>query len=151
MDLGGFLLLRQELVLLAVILLLVIFEIFIKNKKALVNWALIIFGLHTLLGFVPLSEGVFFGGMFHTNQLLHLFKNVLNIGVLIILLQSADWIKNEIVDQHKSTEFFILMLSSLLGMYFMISSGDFLMFYLGLQLAALPIAALVAFNTSKRV
>ncbi len=151
MDLGGFLLMRQELILLAVILLLVILEIFINNKKTLVNWALFIFGLHTLVGFVPLSEGVFFGGMFQTNQLLHLFKNVLNIGVLIILLQSADWIKNEIVDQHKSTEFFILMLSSLLGMYFMISSGDFLMFYLGLELSALPIAALVAFNTTKRV
>ncbi len=150
MDLGGFLLMRQELLLLAVILLLVIFEIFINNKKALVNWALVIFGLHTLMGFMPMEEGVLFGGMYQTSQLVHLFKNVLNIGVLIILLQSAEWIKREIVDQHKSTEFFIMMLSSLLGMYFMISSGDFLMFYLGLELSALPIAALVAFDTTKR-
>ncbi len=141
---------RQELLLLAVILLLVIFEIFINNKKALVNWALVIFGLHTLIGFVPMDEGALFGGMYQTGQLVHLFKNVLNIGVLIILLQSAEWIKKEIVDQHKSTEFFIMMLSSLLGMYFMISSGDFLMFYLGLELSALPIAALVAFDTTKR-
>ena len=141
---------RQELLLLAVILLLVIFEIFINNKKALVNWALVIFGLHTIIGFMPVDEGALFGGMYQTNQLVHLFKNVLNIGVLIILLQSAEWIKKEIVDQHKSTEFFIMMLSSLLGMYFMISSGDFLMFYLGLELSALPIAALVAFDTTKR-
>jgi len=151
MDLGGFLLMRQELVLLAVILLLVILEIFMNNKKALVNWALVIFGLHTLTGFLPMDEGSLFGGMYQTSQLVHLFKNVLNIGVLIILLQSAEWIKKEIVDQHKSTEFFIMMLSSLLGMYFMISSGDFLMFYLGLELSALPIAALVAFDTTKRV
>jgi len=151
MDLGGFLLMRQELVLLAVILLLVILEIFIDNKKALVNLAIGLFGIHTLIGFLPLAEGSLFGGMFHTSQLIHLFKNVLNIGVLIILLQSAEWIKKEIVAQHKSTEFFILMLSSLLGMYYMISSGDFLMFYLGLELSALPIAALVAFETSKRV
>jgi NADH-quinone oxidoreductase subunit N len=150
MDLGGFLLMRQELLLLAVILLLVIFEIFINNKKALVNWALVIFGLHTIIGFMPMDEGALFGGMYQTSQLVHLFKNVLNIGVLIILLQSAEWIKKEIVDQHKSTEFFIMMLSSLLGMYFMISSGDFLMFYLGLELSALPIAALVAFDTTKR-
>ena len=142
---------RQELVLLAVILLLVILEIFMNNKKALVNWALVIFGLHTLTGFLPMDEGSLFGGMYQTSQLVHLFKNVLNIGVLIILLQSAEWIKKEIVDQHKSTEFFIMMLSSLLGMYFMISSGDFLMFYLGLELSALPIAALVAFDTTKRV
>ena len=142
---------RQELVLLAVILLLVILEIFIDNKKALVNLAIGLFAIHTLVGFLPLAEGSLFGGMFHTSQLIHLFKNVLNIGVVIILLQSAEWIKKEIVAQHKSTEFFMLMLSSLLGMYYMISSGDFLMFYLGLELSALPIAALVAFETSKRV
>ena len=151
MDLGGFLLMRQELLLLAVILLLVILEIFIDNKKALVNFGIGLFAVHTLAGFIPLAEGSLFGGMFHTSQLIHLFKNVLNIGVLIILLQSAEWIKKEIVAQHKSTEFFIMMLSSLLGMYYMISSGDFLMFYLGLELSALPIAALVAFETSKRV
>ena len=151
MDLGGFLLMRQELVLLAVILLLVILEIFMSNKKALVNMAIAFFTIHTLIGFIPLEDGSLFGGMFHTTQLIHLFKNVLNVGVLIILLQSAEWIKKEIVAQHKSTEFFMLMLSSLLGMYYMISSGDFLMFYLGLELSALPIAALVAFETSKRV
>ena len=142
---------RQELVLLAVILLLVILEIFIKDKRNLVTWALVLFGMHTLLGFIPLEEGALFGGMFHNSTLIHLFKNVLNIGVFIILLQSAEWIKKEMVPQHKSTEFFIMMLSSLLGMYFMISSGDFLMFYLGLELSALPIAALVAFETTKRV
>jgi NADH-quinone oxidoreductase subunit N len=35
-------------------------------------------------------------------------------------------------------------------MYFMISSGDFLMFYLGLELSTLPIAALAAYETTKR-
>ena len=122
-----------------------------SNKRALVNMAIAFFTIHTLIGFIPLEDGSLFGGMFHTTQLIHLFKNVLNIGVLIILLQSAEWIKKEIVAQHKSTEFFLMMLSSLLGMYYMISSGDFLMFYLGLELSALPIAALVAFETSKRV
>ena len=141
----------QELVLLAVILLLVVFEIFIKSKRSLVNIGLVLFALHTLIGFIPMAQGELFGGMFHTSQLIHMFKNVLNVGVLIILLQSADWIKNELIDQHKSTEFMVLMLSSLLGMYFMISAGDFLMFYLGLELSALPIAALVAFETTKRV
>jgi NADH-quinone oxidoreductase subunit N len=151
MDLGGFLLMRQELILLAVLLLLVILEIFISNKKTLVNVAIGLFGLHTVIGFLHLGDGALFGGMFHTTQLIHLFKNVLNIGVLIILLQSSTWIKKELVAEHKSTEFFIMMFSSLLGMYFMISSGDFLMFYLGLELSALPVAALVAFETNKRV
>ncbi len=150
MNLESFLIMRQELVLLIVIILLVIGEIFSNNKKGLVSFAIILFTIHTVIGFLDLAEGTLFGGMFKTTILIHTFKNVLNVGVLIILLQSADWIKEKVVNENKSTEFFMLMFSSLLGMYYMISSGDFLMFYLGLELSALPIAALVAFETAKR-
>jgi NADH-quinone oxidoreductase subunit N len=150
MNIENFLLMRQELILLAVILLLVIGEIFSNNKKGLISFAIVLFTIHTVIGFLPMTNGTLFGGMFKTTTLIHLFKNVLNVGVLIILLQSADWIKEKTISEHKSTEFFALMFSSLLGMYYMISSGDFLMFYLGLELSALPIAALVAYETSKR-
>ena len=150
MTLEGFLLMRYELVLLAVILLLIIAEIFSNNKKRIVAIAIILFAIHTIIGFLPLEEGTLFGGMFKSTTLIHLFKNVLNVGVLIIILQSADWINEKVVKEHKSTEFFALMFLSLLGMYYMISSGDFLMFYLGLELSALPVAALVAYESSKR-
>ena len=150
MTLESFLLMRQELVLLTVILLLIIGEIFSNNKKGLVAFAIILFTIHTVVGFLPLQEGDLFGGMFKSTTLIHLFKNVLNVGILIILLQSADWINEKVISENKSTEFFALMFSSLLGMYYMISSGDFLMFYLGLELSALPVAALVAYETTKR-
>ncbi|MCH7525253.1 MAG: NADH-quinone oxidoreductase subunit N, partial [Bacteroidetes bacterium] len=68
----------------------------------------------------------------------------------IILLQSADWLQEKIVHENRGTEFFVLLFSSLLGMYFMISSGDFLMFYLGLELSMLPVAALAAYETTQR-
>jgi NADH-quinone oxidoreductase subunit N len=83
--------------------------------------------------------------------LIHFFKNVINVGVFVLLLQSADWIQEKIIDEGKGAEFFILLFSSLLGMYFMISSGDFLMFYLGLELSTLPVAALAAFEVTKRI
>ena len=54
-----------------------------------------------------------------------------------------------LVADKKSTEFFLLLFSSLTGMYFMISSGDFLMFYLGLELSTLPVAALAAYEIAK--
>lgn len=144
---------RQEIFLLAIILLLIVGEIFIpKSKKSyIVHLALFLFGIHTILGFFPVEETSLFGGMFRTNELIHLFKNVLNVGVLILLLQSADWIQEKLVKDNKGTEFFMLMFSSLLGMYFMISAGDFLMFYIGLELSTLPVAALVAWETSKRI
>jgi len=72
-------------------------------------------------------------------------KNILNVGVLIILFQSVTWLKKE-ENREKISEYFILLFSTLIGMYFMISSGDFLMFYLGLELATIPIAALAAYT-----
>ena len=153
MDLNSFIAMRQEIFLLTILLLLIVGEIFInKNKKeSLVHFALFLFGIHTIVGFFTIEESSLFGGMFRTNTLIHFFKNALNVGVLIVLLQSADWIKEKIVPLNKGTEFFMLLFSSLLGMYFMISAGDFLMFYIGLELSTLPVAALVAWETSKRI
>jgi len=152
MDFSSFLLMRQEIILLAILLLLLIAEIFIhKNKKgSIVHLAIFFFGIHTAVGFLPMDECSIFGGMFRTTGLIHLFKNVLNIGVLILLLQSADWIQEKLIPENRGAEFFVLLFSSLLGMYFMISAGDFLMFYLGLELSTLPVAALAAFETVKR-
>lgn len=153
MNFSSFLLMRQEIALLAIILLLVIAEIFIpKHKKvSIIHLAIFLFGIHTIVGFFEIDESNLFGGMFRTNHLIHFFKNVLNIGVLILLLQSADWIQEKILNQNKGSEFFILLFSSLLGIYFMISAGDFLMFYLGLELSTLPVAALAAYETMKRI
>lgn len=143
---------RQEILLLAIILLLIVAEIFMpQNKKnSIIHLAIFLFGIHTIIGFFAIEESEIFGGMFRTNGLIHFFKNVLNIGVFIVLLQSADWLQEKMVQQNRGTEFFILLFSSLLGMYFMISAGDFLMFYLGLELSTLPVAALAAFETTKR-
>lgn len=153
MNFSSFLLMRQEILLLTIILLLVIAEISISQskKQSIVHLAIFLFGIHTIVGFFTIETSSLFGGMFHTNDLIHFFKNVLNVGVFILLLQSADWLQEKLVDEHKGTEFFILLFSSLLGMYFMISAGDFLMFYLGLELSTLPVAALAAFEVTKRI
>ncbi|MFZ0489241.1 MAG: NADH-quinone oxidoreductase subunit N [Salegentibacter sp.] len=138
--------------LLATILILVLAEILIpkSRKHSIVHLALFLFGINVVAGFFPLAESSLFGGMFRSNELIHFFKNVLNIGVFILLLQSADWLQEKVVEHDRGTEFFILLFSSLLGMYFMISAGDFLMFYIGLELSTLPVAALAAFEVMKR-
>ncbi len=152
MNFSNFLLMRQEILLLAIILLLLIGEIFIaQNKKSsIIHLAIFLFGIHTIVGFFVIEENELFGGMFRTNGLIHFFKNVLNVGVFILLLQSADWLQEKIVQENRGTEFFVLLFSSLLGMYFMISAGDFLMFYLGLELSMLPVAALAAYETTQK-
>lgn len=153
MDISNFLLMRHEIVLLAILLLLLVAEIFIpkSKKRSIVDLAIFLFGIHTVVGFLNVDVGEIFGGSFQTNNMIHFFKNVLNIGVIVLLLQSADWLQEKIVDENRGTEFFILLFSSLLGMYFMISAGDFLMFFIGLELSTLPVAALAAYERSKRI
>ncbi|MEN8789635.1 MAG: NADH-quinone oxidoreductase subunit N [Flavobacteriaceae bacterium] len=143
---------RHEVVLLLIIMAILIAEIALPSKKkaSIIHLGIFLFGIHTIIGFLPLEENQLFGGMFHTNGLIHLVKNILNIGVLILLLQSADWIQSRLIAEQKASEFFILLFASLIGMYFMISSGDFLMFYLGLELSTLPVAALAAYEVTKR-
>ena len=115
MNFSSFLLMRHEILLLAIILLLLIGEIFISSSKksSIIHLAIFLFGIHTAIGFLSIEESSLFGGMFRTNNLIHFFKNVLNIGVFILLLQSADWLQEKIVTQNRGSEFFILLFSSL--------------------------------------
>ena len=147
MELSKFLIMRSELSLLAIILILLIVEIFTahENRRAMINLASGLILLHTILGFLPASLGQLFGGMYNNTGLTILMKAVLNIGVLIVLLQSSGYLRKE-ENQGKVTEYFLLIIATLMGMNFMISAGDFLMLYLGLELATIPMAALVAYN-----
>ena len=148
MEWSSFLLMRHELVLTGAILLLLMAEIFMPatQKAKLIPIVIVLFGVHMITGFLPLDEGTMFGGMFQTTAMHQFAKNILNLGVFIVLLQSADWLKNTVLKEDRLVEFYLLIGSTLLGMYFMISAGDFLMLFIGLELASLPLAALAAYN-----
>ncbi len=147
MNLNSFIYMRHELVLVAVILLFLLAEIVVgsKNKNFTVNFAAGLFLLATAIGFLPIPYGEMFGGMYQTSEVNILMKNVLNVGVLIVFLQSIAWLKKD-ENEGRITEFFLLIVSTLVGMDYMISAGDFLMFYLGLELATIPMAALAAYQ-----
>ena len=91
-------------------------------------------------------EGMLFNEMFRNNELFVLEKNILNLGMLIISMQSYTWLKTH----RHVTEFYMLLLSTMLGMFFMISGGNLLMFYLGLELSTIPLAAVANFDLTKR-
>ena len=150
METATLLMMRNELSLLIVILLLLLAELFAGqgNRKRIPYIATGLFLLHTLLGFWPLPEGTLFGGMFRCSPPITIIKSVLNTGVLMLFMQAGSYLQKD-SNQGKITEYYILTLATLLGMYFMISAGDFLMFYLGLELATIPLAALVAYNLSQ--
>jgi len=147
MNFSDILTMRHELLLTLIALVVLIIDLNLHNrdKHLIIPITLALFFIHTVVGFLPSEPSILFGGMYHTTVLLVTMKNILNVGVLIILFQSVTWLKKE-ENREKISEYFILLFSTLIGMYFMISSGDFLMFYLGLELATIPIAALAAYT-----
>ncbi len=147
MNIGQFIMMRHELLLTAIALIILVAEIFTadNNKKKLIPFSIALFALVTILGFLPVQEGTLFGGSYQGNQLAALMKNVLNIGVLIIFLQAEGWLRRD-ENADRISEYFLLTISTLIGMNFMISAGDFLIFYVGLETATIPIAALAAYD-----
>lgn len=142
------LLLKNELLIAVIIFLL----LFIKIGKGLKNDSLltlirVLLFANVVIGFLFVKEGSAFSEMFYTNALIAFQKNILSIAVFLISLLCADWLKKSA----NLSEFFVLLLSALLGMFFMISSGNLLMFYLSLELATIPVAALANFDLEKRI
>jgi NADH-quinone oxidoreductase subunit N len=145
-------LMQNEIVLTIVILLVLISDLIVKkNKKKTLSWiAIILFGIQTIIGFLQIPEGELFGGMFKTTPLISGFKSILNIGVFLIVLQSASWLHSKLEDVSKLGEYYAVLFSSVLGIYFMLSAGHFLVLYIGLELSILPISALAAYEIYNR-
>ena len=147
MSPDNFLIMRHELLLIAAALLVLIAEIFADpgKKTQIAHFSVIVFSLVTLIGFIPSPQGSLFGGMYIASGTRLLMKNILNIGALLVFIQSVTWLKKQ-ENEERISEYFILLLSTLAGMNFMISAGHFLMFYIGIELATIPIAALSAYE-----
>jgi NADH-quinone oxidoreductase subunit N len=147
MSLENFALMRHELLLTIAALLVLTAEIFAssKSRKSISLFSIVLFAVITIAGFLPSPAGTLFGGMYEVNNTRLIMKNILNIGALLVLIQSVTWLNKE-ENHDKVSEYFILLISTLIGMNFMISAGHFLTFYLGLELATIPIAALAAYD-----
>ena len=136
----------QELGLLLVFLLVFLYDLFLPKKaqSGLAAFTAVVFAIFTIAApFMTAAPA--FSGMFEGNTATSAVKCVLNIGMLIVLVQSVKWANSEFVTVRRG-EFYSLLLVTLLGMYFMVSARHFLLFIIGLEMASLPIAALVAFD-----
>ncbi len=107
--------------------------------------------LHTLLCFCPAHHGELslFAGMYVSSPAISIMKALLSVATLIVTLQSRQWLTRRDT-AYKAGEFYVILLSTLLGMNMMISAGHFLMFFLGLETASVPMACLVAFNKGRQ-
>lgn len=159
MDFSQLLSMQAELSLLAVIIVLFVADLFMcadGKGKGVMNTPLpvVLLALHTLFNLLPTCPfsdsctaptGEAFGGMYLVSPMMSIVKSVLNVGTIIVFLSAHQWLSRS-ENLVKQGEFYLITLLTLLGMYFMISSGHFLMFFIGLELASVPMAALVAFD-----
>ena len=91
----------------------------------------------TCLLFGTMEPTSAFGGLYVSSQAINAMKIILTAGTLIVVMMSRGWLET---NRTYSGEFFMLVQSTLLGMYMMMSSGHFMMFFLGLEMASVPMA-----------
>jgi len=151
MNYGQFLNMMPEFYL--VLILIAVFAVdFIMNKSEKKHNTLSVVTI-ALMAVLPvriafLSEpSEAFGGLYVASEAVNVMKVILAFGTLIVLIMAQPWLKTA---KRLEGEFYMLVISTLLGMYVMMSSGNFLLFFLGLEMASVPMACMVAFDKWKQ-
>ena len=89
-----------------------------------------------------------FGGLYVASAAVNVMKTILAFGTVVVLIMAEPWLKKGA--EKLRGEFYLLIISTLLGMFMMMSSGSFLMFFLGLEMASVPLACMVAFDKDRK-
>ena len=150
MNYSDFLNMTPEFVLVMALIIVFFFDFFWhsngERKKAL--WMLTSFMLmSTIATTISAESTTAFGGIYVASEAINVMKAILAFGTLVVVIMSNSWVEKN----HKiSGEFYMLILSTLLGMFMMMSSGSFLMFFLGLEMASVPLACMVAFDFRRK-
>ena len=119
-----------------------------RKRLGLTTVLLLLAVIGTAGSIVRLDETVTaFGGLYVASPAVSVMKIILAFGTGIVVIMSQPWIEKNL---RYAGEFYMLILSTLLGMFFMMSSGHFLLFFLGLETASVPLACLVAFDKWKK-
>ena len=155
MNYGQFLDMVPELILVITLILVFFLDFFSRNEQRTYTLhaaaGMLVLVLVDLLFVIPKWDMPVsaFGGMYVSNPSILAIKAIMTFGALIVLIMSSAWINNSDA-RNNAGEYVMLIICTLLGMFMMVSSGNFLMFFLGLEMASVPMACLVAFDKHKK-
>ena len=151
-DYSQFLNMIPEVTLMVALMIVFITDLFTAKKPGEArnrNWfnslVCVLMLAHIFINIWPTEASTAFGGMYMTNGSVGVIKTILAFSVLIVFVQSREWLQREDTN-FKEGEFYELVLATLLGMNMMVSANHFLLFFLGLEMASVPMACLVAFD-----
>ncbi len=135
-----------ELALLVAACLLLVGDLFVPDARRNVTYVatLAILAVVGAVSWLFLSAGIVtyaFGGMYVTDPMASLLKFVAVIAVALVLVYAQSYARDRGIWKG---ELFSLTLFALLGIMLMISANNLLVIYLGLELQALSLYALVA-------
>ncbi|MGP1480694.1 MAG: NADH-quinone oxidoreductase subunit N [Hoylesella enoeca] len=116
-----------------------------KERKWFNPLVCVLMVAHLVINIFPVETSTTFGGMYQTNASIGVIKTILALGTLIVLIQSREWMARPDTS-FKEGEFYELIISTLLGMNIMVSANHFLLFFLGLEMASVPMACLIALD-----
>lgn len=138
---------RPEAALLGIYLILFIFDLVAgeRQRKIFHPIACVLMVALCFMVTSNMSSFTLFGGMYESNAMIVVMKAILTFGSMLVVMQAKKWLHDENTF-NKQGEFYVLMLSTLVGMFFMLSARHFLLLFLGIELASLPLACLVAFD-----
>lgn len=147
MLLNEWLILKQEIFLsLLIVGILILWLLKDFSNEFWIQLMNILLLVNVLAGFVDFNYGKLFGDTFQSTPLLLFEKTILGFALWLISLFSYDWLRK----MKNLPEFYVLLLTSLLGMYLMLSSSNLLLFYLGLEMSTLPLAGAANFDFGNR-
>ena len=151
MDYSQFFNMIPEATLMAALVIVFLADLIFKGERKHCYTSLLMYvGLlaQTVVCFTA-SPTEAFSGLYEASAACNAMKGILTAGTFIVVVMAQSWLVQEDV-KRVSGEFYTLTLSTLLGMYVMMSSGHFLMFFLGLEMASVPMACMVALNKYRK-
>ena len=163
MNYGQFLQMMPEVILVVMLICVFFCDMLTRgNERRALMGSAVIGPLVYLIGHILIISPRYydnvsaFGGMYVSNSSVSAIKAILTFGALVVLIMAYPWLDNKAtkgraINGKYAGEFIMLVLSTLLGMFMMVSSGNFLMFFLGLEMASVPMSCLVAFDKWKKI
>ncbi len=141
-----------EIFLLTMVCAILIIDLFLKDESRGATYILSLIALATtaFLSFSGYSQETItsFNGSF----ILDPMASILKIAICIIVITVFIYAKDYLIDRNiYKGEYFILGLFGVLGMMVMVSAGNFLTVYLGLELLSLSMYAMIAMQRDSAV
>ena len=121
--------------------------VFTKNSYNLVNrlcLSILLITTAIIFNSLDYSEKVFLGS-FSKDKFSDFIKILILVSSIFVLSTTQNFINNVKISKF---EYPILILLSILGMFFMVSANDLILFYLGLELQSLALYILASINRS---